>query len=422
MDGRVNSNQEGSSIGERFGIDEDGTVLDPQIISRVARLLRWYPRDWRERYGNEFEAMLSSSLSDGKGSLRLSFNVAREGIVTRLRSLNFVGNSAPPLERARASIMTIYLSMLGFLTSAAVLAFYEKGWRRAPALETLSRAGLVFGHSKAVRVFDNLMSSPTAHRLQMAANRSLSGRSSAWKAFERFQNRALDALHNSPAGQALHHAMINSHFASGAPVVLNDVGHGATVLAIALLVVALIHVVIAAARLRWRIDRRRLLVPLGLLSVSATVFAIGVFAFQSFQNIPLGQPGSEWQTVKSMFEGNFRFWPVVIFPLCATVSIALAAVGGVKLLRRVDFPPQMFRLQGSLAAVSAGCLCVVLLSTLSWVTALSQQAPGFLTSKDGGVFGTPFLPVFLVAIVVMIGTSWLVVSRSARCLRSIHTA
>jgi hypothetical protein len=26
----------------------------------------------------------------------------------------------------------------------------------------------------------------------------------------------------------------------------------------------------------------------------------------SFQNIPLGQPGSEWQTVKWMFEGNFR--------------------------------------------------------------------------------------------------------------------
>jgi hypothetical protein len=412
----VNSNQEGSGTGERFGTDEDGIVLDQRTVARVARLLRWYPRDWRERYGNEFEATLSSSLSDGKGNLRLSFNVAREGIVTRLRSLNFVGNSAPPLERARASIMTIFLSMLGFLTSAAVLAFYEKGWQRAPVLETMNRADQIFGHSKAVRVYDQLMSSPLSHRLQLAASRSHSGLSPAWRAYRSFENRALNAMYGSPAGQALHHAVHNLRFASGAPVVLNDVGHGATILAIGLLVVALTYVVVAAARLRWRVDRKRLLVPLGFLSVSAAVFVIGVFAYQSFQNIPLGQPGSEWQTVKWMFEGNFRFWPVVIFPMCAVVSIVLAAVGGVKLLRRVDFPPQMFRLQGSLAAVSSACLCVVLISTISWVSAFSQQAPSFLTSKDGGVFGTPFLPVFLVAIVVMIGTSWLVVTRSARCL------
>jgi hypothetical protein len=122
-----------------------------------------------------------------------------------------------------------------------------------------------------------------------------------------------------------------------------------------------------------------------------------------------------------MLAGNFRFWPVVIFPLCAVASVVLAAVGGVKLLRRVDFPPRMFRLQGSLAVVSAGSLCVVLISTISWVAALSEQAPAFLTSRDGGIFGTSFLPVFIVAIVVMIGTSWLVVTRSARCLRSIRT-
>lgn len=69
--------------------------------------------------------------------------------------------------------------------------------------------------------------------------------------------------------------------------------------------------------------------------------------------------------------------------------------------------------QGSLAVVAAGCLCVALISTLSRVAALSVQAPDFLTSKDGGVLGTPFLPEFLVAAVVMIETSWLVVTASA---------
>ena len=68
----------------------------------------------------------------------------------------------------------------------------------------------------------------------------------------------------------------------------------------------------------------------------------------------------------------------------------------------------MYRLQGSLAVAAAGCLGVV--STLSWVATLCVQAPEFLTSKDGGVFGSSFLPVLLVAMVVMIGTSWLVVT------------
>src|ERR1039458_3546110 len=265
------------------------------------------------------------------------------------------------------------------------------------------------------------MSSPTIHRLQLALNRSPNGRSAAWKTYEKFQNRALDALQSSPAGQAYLHAVRNLHSVSGAPVVLNDVRHGATIAAITLLVSALTYVVVAATRLRWRVDRKRLLVPLVFLSASAAVFVIGIIAYQAFQNIPLGQPGSEWMTVKWMLAGNFRFWPVVIFPLCVVVTVVLAAVGGVKLMRRVDFPPRVFRRQGSLAVVSAGCLGVVLISTLSWVAALSEQAPDFLTAKDGGVSGTPFLPVFLVAIVVMIGASWLVVTRSARCLRSIRT-
>lgn len=417
----MTANDEGSNVGTRFGIDEDGIVLNPRIMARVARLLRWYPRAWRERYGDEFEAVLSSSLGDGKGSFRLSLNVAREGMVARAESLGFVGNTAPPLERARASVMTVFLGMLGFLSSAAVLAFYDKGWQRAPVLESMNKAGGIFGHSKAVRVYDQLMSSATYRRLQLAANHSHNGNSAAWKVFEKYQTRALDALHRSPAGQAFQHVEHNLHFVSGAPVVLNDVGHGATCVAIALLVSALTFVVVAATRLRWRVDRERPLVPLTLLSVSAIAFVIGIVAYQAFQNIPLGQPGSEWMTVKWMLAGNFRFWPVVIFPLCAMVSVVLAAVGGVKLLRRVEFPPRMFRLQGSLAVVSAGCLGVVLIATVSWVTALSEQAPDFLTSKDGGVFGTSFLPVFLVAMVVMIGTSWLVVTRSARCLRSVRS-
>jgi hypothetical protein len=148
---------------------------------------------------------------------------------------------------------------------------------------------------------------------------------------------------------------------------------------------------------------------------------LGAIAYHAFQQIPPGEP-SIWWTVQSLFDGNFRFWPVVVFPSCAAASIALAVIGGMTLMRRVDFAPRTYRLQGSLAVVVAGCLGVVLISTLSWVATLSAQAPDFLTAKDGGVLGTAFLPLLLVAMVVMIGASWLVVAGAARCLRSVRTA
>ena len=417
----MNSADEDAQFEITGRVRDEGPSIDPRIAARVSRLLRWYPIDWRQRYGDEFEAVLASSLSDGKGGFRLSLDVAREGVATKLESAGFVGRSAPALERARASVTTVFAAILGFLAAAAALAFYGKGWQRTPVLESIDKASRIFGRSKAYHVMHHTMSDSTYRKLQLAANRSQNGNSAAWKAFERYQTRAMDALQNSPAGRVFQTVVHHTHVASGAPVVFNDIGHVATVVAIALLALALILVTAAAVRDQWQVNRRRLLVPLGFLSTSAAIFVLGAIAYQAFQNIPLGQPGSEWWTVKSLFDGNFRFWPVVVFPLCAAAAIVFAVVGGVKLMRRVDFPPRMYRLQGSLAVAAAGCLGVVLVSTLSWVATLCVQAPEFLTSKDGGVFGTSFLPVFLVAMVIMIGASWLVVAGSARCLRSVRS-
>ena len=51
---------------------------------RVARLLRWYPADWRARYGDEMAALLHDTLTEGRGGPRLSLNVAKEGLAARL--------------------------------------------------------------------------------------------------------------------------------------------------------------------------------------------------------------------------------------------------------------------------------------------------------------------------------------------------
>jgi len=55
--------------------------LQPPVDRRIARLLRWYPAGWRERYGDEFAALLRDTIEDGRGGLRLSLDVARAGLV-----------------------------------------------------------------------------------------------------------------------------------------------------------------------------------------------------------------------------------------------------------------------------------------------------------------------------------------------------
>ena len=57
---------------------------------RVTRLLRWYPADWRARYGDEMAAMLHDTIAEGRGGPLLSLNVAKEGLAARL---------APPARR-----------------------------------------------------------------------------------------------------------------------------------------------------------------------------------------------------------------------------------------------------------------------------------------------------------------------------------
>lgn len=59
---------------------------------RVARLMRWYPADWRARYGDEMAGLLHDLIIDGHDGPRLGLDVAREGVAARLA----------PLERRRA--------------------------------------------------------------------------------------------------------------------------------------------------------------------------------------------------------------------------------------------------------------------------------------------------------------------------------
>ena len=67
----------------------------------AAKLLRWYPRGWRERYGEEFLAMVEDSLDGERPGLRFRLSVARAGLRERGHRARLAGQRAAlPVLRA----------------------------------------------------------------------------------------------------------------------------------------------------------------------------------------------------------------------------------------------------------------------------------------------------------------------------------
>ncbi|HEX4292257.1 MAG TPA: hypothetical protein VH021_25265 [Trebonia sp.] len=59
--------------------------------SRAARLLRWYPRTWRDRYGEEFAELLISDIEERPQAPGRSLDVMRGGLVARLSAVGLCG-------------------------------------------------------------------------------------------------------------------------------------------------------------------------------------------------------------------------------------------------------------------------------------------------------------------------------------------
>jgi hypothetical protein len=71
---------------------------------RPARLLRWYPRAWRERYGEELLALIQDTLDDGRPTWRLRLGVAWGGLRERRHQVMNLGKARPMLVSRWATI------------------------------------------------------------------------------------------------------------------------------------------------------------------------------------------------------------------------------------------------------------------------------------------------------------------------------
>jgi hypothetical protein len=91
---------------------------------RAARLLRWYPSAWRERYGEEFADHLEQEFSDRRVDLRRGINVAYKGLVARAGDVGLSSSSLDSGGQTRAAISTSFVLM----AVVAVLALNFWSW------------------------------------------------------------------------------------------------------------------------------------------------------------------------------------------------------------------------------------------------------------------------------------------------------
>ena len=82
---------------------------------RAALLLRWYPRAWRSRYGEEFTELLIADIGERPRSRSRTADVIRSGIAARLADAGLCGDAPQAAARVRASLASLACCAAVFL-------------------------------------------------------------------------------------------------------------------------------------------------------------------------------------------------------------------------------------------------------------------------------------------------------------------
>ncbi len=150
----------------------------------VAKLLRWYPRPWRERYGEEFLAMIEDSLDGERPGLRFRLSVARAGLRERGHRVRLAGQRAalPMLTALTGRWWTFFVAGYVF----AILPYEFKassgaaqGWRVTAALAALAAVAVLGG---AAVLTGGLLALPAFGRFLRAGGCRQIRRRVAWAA------------------------------------------------------------------------------------------------------------------------------------------------------------------------------------------------------------------------------------------------
>jgi hypothetical protein len=126
------------------------------------RLLRCYPRAWRERYGEEFAALLMEEWSERPRCTRRTADVMASGLVARLSSAGMTGRLLSGPAQARASLAALIAALAAFLAlGVSMWAQLTIGWQWS-APDTTGTAIAVVAMTGAVVVFAALAAGAAA--------------------------------------------------------------------------------------------------------------------------------------------------------------------------------------------------------------------------------------------------------------------
>ena len=101
-----------------------------EVTRQAKRLLRWYPKDWRARYGDEFAELLVAEIRERPRSLRRSADVTWSGLTARLADAGLGGPAIERSDQVRASLASLGCALGVFLAfGIAMWSQLTIGWQ-----------------------------------------------------------------------------------------------------------------------------------------------------------------------------------------------------------------------------------------------------------------------------------------------------
>jgi hypothetical protein len=98
-------------------------------VEGFEQLVRWYPSQWRERYGDEMAALLEDSYASvSEVPLRQRVSLAWSGLGERARSAGLVGWSRSPDLRLRGGSLLVLCGWAFYVVAGAVFAKSADHW------------------------------------------------------------------------------------------------------------------------------------------------------------------------------------------------------------------------------------------------------------------------------------------------------
>jgi hypothetical protein len=99
--------------------------------TRTRRLLRWYPRQWRDRYGDELAAFLEDTYGQGPVPRRARIDLVRAATVERVRRFPFAAHASLPEERVRGGALLVLWGWALVVVGGTILAKFADNWKLA---------------------------------------------------------------------------------------------------------------------------------------------------------------------------------------------------------------------------------------------------------------------------------------------------